>query len=1080
MTCNATPLTSAADAAGYYGKDDYYLRDAKMGPPQWYGRGAEALGLVGQRMDQEQLRRIMEGELPNGQKIHRGGENQRVGVDMTFSCPKSVAMAWAAGDERVRELILNAHRAGVEAAMTYLEEGISCRRTEEKITQSETTGNLVAMRATHISSRRGDMDLHEHFVVLNCTEGSDGKWRAIDNQHLLKNQMLAGAVHFNEMRRQLEAAGLKTIDKPGAKNGEFEFAHISKEQIALFSKGRNEIIAALADKGVDIEKSSALERKIANYETRGAKENIAFAELDERWQEELHAAGVKDISNELQEHQHEHRADGFAWTRDRDPGAGTAVGEYRLGDRRDFGSTDLEHPRFAELTAGTTADAGRNGREPSADRLRDHASLSGAAALAGQHLHDLREPGIGRHQLKERDTVLSQTLPRYQRDNFGLHESHDGAGSAGTEGELTAKGQHATLTKDGAAIAAVRSAMRHHTERSSLVRENEVLRFALANHPTVSLRDAQAALATLKASDEIRQGVMNSKILERDNGRTEITAGETHLTTRQAQMRENELVDRFIAGRGQGKPIMSEAKADALLASQNAELATKGRGMNAGQLAVAKAILTSRDRDLAIQGVAGAGKTFTLANVREAAEAVANASKATGDKIRFVGLAPTHQARGELEKTLGNGMTVAEFLANPKKWDTIGPDTVIVLDEAGMLGSADFAKLRRICDQKQNRLLVAVGDRRQFAGIAAGQPFVQMQHSGVATIEMNETVRQKGAALEVADKLAQRRFDLAIQQLYDEGRVHSFETKQERYQAMASDYLKRIEGKHTPAERLDAVRCLTVSNDARREVNARVREGLGLAGKGVTVTALDARDDLSAEEKRMTKSYRVGDIIEVADDYKSLNLTKGQRAEVREIHKDHLILSNGAKFHPSHRFNLDKLKVLERVEREFAEGDMVRMRETVKDEKRQPLYKNNDYGVVKKIDGQRVELEIDGKLHTLDTKDLRVDHGYAATGYSAQGASTDAVIAEFTDERSAYTNLTRARYDMQIYGGKLEHIERAAQREAPKYNALDLEGWQRTAAAEKQTAFELPMPNAAAPKPERENDFEYSLTRSRQ
>ena len=66
---NVTPIrgNNQYAAARYFSAaDDYY---AKETPGEWQGEGAERLGLVGP-VDQLQLAKLLDGKLPNGERIH--------------------------------------------------------------------------------------------------------------------------------------------------------------------------------------------------------------------------------------------------------------------------------------------------------------------------------------------------------------------------------------------------------------------------------------------------------------------------------------------------------------------------------------------------------------------------------------------------------------------------------------------------------------------------------------------------------------------------------------------------------------------------------------------------------------------------------------------------------------------------------------------------------------------------------------------------------------------------------------------------------------------------------------------------
>ncbi|MFV8670889.1 relaxase domain-containing protein, partial [Ralstonia pseudosolanacearum] len=80
-------------AAHYFSAaDDYY---AKENLGEWQGDGAQALGLAGP-VEQAQLSRLLDGQLPNGERIQTtfdpADNKKRMGLDLTFSAPKSVSM----------------------------------------------------------------------------------------------------------------------------------------------------------------------------------------------------------------------------------------------------------------------------------------------------------------------------------------------------------------------------------------------------------------------------------------------------------------------------------------------------------------------------------------------------------------------------------------------------------------------------------------------------------------------------------------------------------------------------------------------------------------------------------------------------------------------------------------------------------------------------------------------------------------------------------------------------------------------------------------------------------------------------
>ncbi|MDR3416444.1 MAG: helicase C-terminal domain-containing protein [Nevskia sp.] len=78
-----------------------------------------------------------------------------------------------------------------------------------------------------------------------------------------------------------------------------------------------------------------------------------------------------------------------------------------------------------------------------------------------------------------------------------------------------------------------------------------------------------------------------------------------------------------------------------------------------------------------------------------------------------------------------------------------------------------------------------------------------------------------------------------------------------------------------------------------------------------------------------------------------------------------------------------------------------------------------------------------------------MEHGYAATGHSAQGLGADRVLldkdakARTTDHRSFYTDLTRAKQAAVIYTNDRSALPVSIVRQSQKTAALDVAGPRR-------------------------------------
>ena len=103
-------VRSSSGAAEYFANDNYYTADEHAEAGVWGGEGARALGLEGQ-VERDQFEAILNGRLPTGEMVGQV-EGRRLGLDLTFSMPKSASiLALVSGDKR----ILDAHLAAVKS-----------------------------------------------------------------------------------------------------------------------------------------------------------------------------------------------------------------------------------------------------------------------------------------------------------------------------------------------------------------------------------------------------------------------------------------------------------------------------------------------------------------------------------------------------------------------------------------------------------------------------------------------------------------------------------------------------------------------------------------------------------------------------------------------------------------------------------------------------------------------------------------------------------------------------------------------------------------------------------------------------
>lgn len=287
---NVTPIrgNNQYSAAHYFSSaDDYY---AKENPGEWQGNGAQALGLTGP-IKQAQLSRLLDGQLPNGERIQTTFDptdnKKRMGLDLTFSAPKSVSMqALVAGDKHVSA----AHDSAVARALVQVERLAEARKKVKGKSYRERTANMVIGKFRHEMSRAKDPQLHTHAVVLNMTQRADGAWRALSNEDIFRVQHEVDALYKAELAKGLQQLGygVRLVDD----QGNFELAHISRDQIEAFSARSRVIEEALANEGKTRATATTLEKQIISLATRPRKDESDRDIVKQYWVEKSRDLGI--------------------------------------------------------------------------------------------------------------------------------------------------------------------------------------------------------------------------------------------------------------------------------------------------------------------------------------------------------------------------------------------------------------------------------------------------------------------------------------------------------------------------------------------------------------------------------------------------------------------------------------------------------------------------------------------------------------------------------------------------------------------------------------------------------------------
>ena len=599
-----------------------------------------------------------------------------------------------------------------------------------------------------------------------------------------------------------------------------------------------------------------------------------------------------------------------------------------------------------------------------------------------------------------RERELAALITREKKGEFDRaalrRDWADRARSAGVSFEPIAPGTLSPEARDAAIRAAVDFAVAHESERSAVVTRHALVGAALGYAGGVASVD--------EVQREIESRV-HAKVLVRDGDR---------YTTTEAQEIEKEMLRIAADGMKAVLPVVPQTWFTELDDSP----------LNAGQREAARHILTSCNRIIGVNGWAGTGKTTLLAHIVDTA---------TERGYRVLGIAPSAAAARELDRAGVRGETIAAFLSRTPSLDA---GAIVIVDEAGMVGAHNMCDVLARVEAAGARA-VLVGDVGQLKAVSAGAPFQQLQANGLDTVKLTEIVRQRNPELGAAvERAAAKDVRAALSKL--RGHTQEIGEATRRWHAIARHYQTL-----TPAQRASTL-VLTGTRRARDEINGAIRGMTGIAGTGEVFDVLRPLN-LTQAETRSTAVYTPGRVVIPHKNYKALGLTRGDQAEVVGLNEGRVELrlpsGDTITWQPA---TAAKVGVFERVSVEFAQGDRVRV--TANDHGR--AIANGEFFTVKSIDGVAKRLTIenpDGREVVLSTDHaLHLEHGYASTVHSVQGATSERVLIDACTRSacahasSFYVAISRAKDEAWIYTDDREGLPYAMSRDDTKSLALDV------------------------------------------
>ncbi len=365
------------------------------------------------------------------------------------------------------------------------------------------------------------------------------------------------------------------------------------------------------------------------------------------------------------------------------------------------------------------------------------------------------------------------------------------------------------------------------------------------------------------------QGATYDDLVHRTNAYlaspTAVRLTATRWTTKEMLAIETRAVDIATRTYQRAPVITADSLANALAARPT---------LAAEQARMVTAIATSGRTVDVVRGHAGAGKTYAIDALRDAAQR---------DNLHIIGTAPSARAAKELRNGTGIPAVTAASLVGELNSGRVRLDerTIVVIDEAAMLGTRHLAAIIDAAD-KANAKVICIGDDRQLPEVDARGLFRALAQR-LPAITLTENRRQRDPAEQAALlDLRSGRVNDALDRLERNGNVTLADTADAIRSALVADWHLAVrEGKHAIMAAPSRADVADLNERAREHLRADHQLGHVVAEIGGTEFRL--HDRVMAHRNRYDLGIMNGDTgtIRHADNhYVYIALDEGRRMRV--------------------------------------------------------------------------------------------------------------------------------------------------------------------------------------------------------
>lgn len=278
------------------------------------------------------------------------------------------------------------------------------------------------------------------------------------------------------------------------------------------------------------------------------------------------------------------------------------------------------------------------------------------------------------------------------------------------------------------------------------------------------------------------------------------------------------------------------------------------------QAAMVRALTTSGDGVQVVLAKAGAGKTTAL-------DAARDAWQRSG--IAVQGTALGSYATKELRDSGIDACTIARLLLDVQRFG-LPQGSVLIVDEAGMVGTRKLGVLARYAEAASAKL-VLVGDDRQLPEIDAGGAFRGLADR-LGAVELHDNRRQRDPAdREALDAYREGRHDELVDSLRRRGRVTVAPDVEQTRRGLADDWWRGAE-----EVGLANVAMIALRRSEVRALNELAREAMHRSGR------LGEREVVVSGDR----AFAPGDRVVTRQNAPKLGVVNGSRGMIEAVTDD--------------------------------------------------------------------------------------------------------------------------------------------------------------------------------------------------